>query len=521
MAAATPVMSKESMAEALRQAEMMASVAFLGNSIVEAIRGAAPQQKVEVVFGDVCQITLPKNADLSACISHLEKMRAEEENVVDFRAAIPCLAPDGLVAFWEVFQEKMQFGTFDGDATMFGKSPPVYVKIPTGLNNEHVMVPYCKIMAPKWKGGHIRAYLMRAGDGIYITGQIKRKFEKEVQMIADTVITRLKERSIYAGKSISMDLSFLDKQEDDPWSSFNPDTDAPIFIDVSNYTPEKLILHPETEHAFECDIFGRITQREANEENGRPFKHGILLGGPYGTGKTLAGVVIANMCNQHNITFIQLKNASHLAKALTIVKNFGHPTVLYAEDIDQAFDGEERNEEVNNILNTLDGVDAKDMKVMLVVTTNNPGAINTAFLRAGRVDTYVHMKYPDGPTAVKFLKHYAQNKAGASLLTAEFDYMSAGEQLKDKPPAFVAGIIKKATGAAIFRHGSNIAGTITNEDIARCVKHEEEHIKLAAPKGLQDTYSKLRESLSVIGDAFNDCLPKDGTAKATASCNEA
>ena len=66
------------------------------------------------------------------------------------------------------------------------------------------------------------------------------------------------------------------------------------------------------------------------------------------------------------------------------------PAVIFAEDIDKAMEGE-RSTQMNDILNTLDGIDTKNNPVITILTSNHLENINKAFLRAGRIDSLIQM----------------------------------------------------------------------------------------------------------------------------------
>jgi transitional endoplasmic reticulum ATPase len=96
-----------------------------------------------------------------------------------------------------------------------------------------------------------------------------------------------------------------------------------------------LILNPTTEFELKANVFTLIEQTEACKKNKIPLKHGCLLMGPFGTGKTLCAQVTASKCVRNGWTFIYLKNCRHLAHGLRMAQLYA-PAVVFTEDIDQA-----------------------------------------------------------------------------------------------------------------------------------------------------------------------------------------
>jgi SpoVK/Ycf46/Vps4 family AAA+-type ATPase len=70
-----------------------------------------------------------------------------------------------------------------------------------------------------------------------------------------------------------------------------------------------------------------------------PLKRGVLLEGPYGTGKTLTAFVTAKKCVENGWTFIMLDRVAALKEALTFARMYA-PAVVFAEDIDRSVEGE-------------------------------------------------------------------------------------------------------------------------------------------------------------------------------------
>ena len=177
-----------------------------------------------------------------------------------------------------------------------------------------------------------------------------------------------------------------------------------------------------------------------------PPKRGVLFAGPYGTGKTAQAFAAALLAVKFGWTFLYLADVSQLPKAIQFSKMYGR-TVIYAEDIDRVTDGE-RDEDMDEIFNMVDGIDTKESDILLIVTTNHLEKINKAMLRPGRLDVTIHIGPPDAEAVQRLIKGYAGDTLDASVTGEE-----AGLILDGQIPAVVREAVERAKLYAIDRTG--------------------------------------------------------------------
>lgn len=151
-----------------------------------------------------------------------------------------------------------------------------------------------------------------------------------------------------------------------------------------------------------------IAHREWYEERGLPWKHGVLLHGAPGTGKTALVRALAQELNMPIIQFHLATMTDHdLIEAWDSTMCLT-PAVMLFEDIDTIFQGRKnvattgKNETgvtFSCFLNVIDGVDNTD-GALVCITTNTIEAIDPALGRAdgdgmatrpGRIDQVVEM----------------------------------------------------------------------------------------------------------------------------------
>lgn len=169
-------------------------------------------------------------------------------------------------------------------------------------------------------------------------------------------------------------------------------------------------------------------------EHGIPYRLGVLLHGPPGTGKTsliksIAAYAGKNLC---------ILPATKLNKLLKAAEKLPENSLMVIEDIDSntaslrrqaAFDNDGPEEKdktksgspiskdldfdlawlmsladggLSEILNAIDGISDTHGRI-LVITTNNPKKLDPALLRPGRIDHTIALGFVTLPTFVDFM----------------------------------------------------------------------------------------------------------------------
>lgn len=459
---------------------------------------AAIRKNVEVVkaskneFPTLEKIVLPPGMTYGTGARVLQEMEASENKEVNVFRMLKGIPADCLIAMWDAIKTRYGFSSLQDTQTFFGPVPPCMVSLPIGVE-ENTSIPYGKISPPSWEKGYIEPNLTDTGDGIAIVGKVKQKFVDTVNEILDEAQKALTTNSIYKGKAIDLDLSYLDPKKK---AGYNPTTMSPVFCAPTHLTKEDLILNKDAEMMYTLNIFSRLENRELIKRLGMTFKHGVLLSGPFGVGKTQSAAVIQRIAVENGITFINLKTPLYFAQALELARNYG-PTVLFVEDIDALFDGQERNHGVNDILNTLDGVKSKDaFDVLVVLTTNNVKAISSAMMRAGRIDTLVCLDYPNPDTIGRFIKYFGREYISEEVANDR----EVCEKLAGRAPAFVNKIVMEALMSANLRNPDN--PQISKEDILLLATQSIRHEDLAR---LVDStpIERVEKAIDVIREELN------------------
>jgi SpoVK/Ycf46/Vps4 family AAA+-type ATPase len=420
-----------------------------------------------IVVREGDKIILPDGMEYPEARKWIERAEVAEETVVEISDTIPCFPLDGIVALSRAFTEKYGFTDVTAKTGWWGmKEPPTMIQVQCA-DGSFETAPLSRIAPPKWEGGYLEPYLF--GPQLNVSGKVKRKFESEVKGIISLTRKMLKERSIYKGQAIKVDLKWWDEEK----KKFDAVSDAPTFMETAG---AEIILNRSTEFDLETSIYMLAEQSEACKANGISLKHGALLKGPYGTGKTLTSKIMAKKGTDNGWTFIYLRHADQLSNGLKLAKMYA-PSIVFAEDVDTVVG--KRDKDMNELLNLLDGVDTKDAPIMVILTTNSAETIDPSFLRAGRIDTVVDFGYPEPETAMRFVQMY-----GGKCISSTADMKQVGEALKGLVPAFLKEAVQKAKRAAIFRTGkSDIVNEISTQELLDAAQSVRNHIKMMDPKG--------------------------------------
>lgn len=465
--------------------------------IMEIVKGSKEKKKkkqfgnvtVNRIDGEV--IGVPEGMSLAEARAWLEKIEKSEETVVNFHFEVKAYPSDGAYALFRAMQKKFGYADMIAKEGASGDTPPTMIslKLPDGTM---VNVPWGRLTFP---GMDAKSFLETKYDNskmlFIITGQIKRKFQKAVDQLMILTEKILKEDSIYKGNAIRVDLGFLDGSG----TSFA----QPEFLNnsVKTIKEEDVLLDDVTKLNYAAVLL-RIRKTQECISKGIQIKHGCLLAGPYGTGKTLLAKYTAKVGIENKWTFIYLDDAKQLKHALRLAEMYS-PCVVFTEDIDKAVEGN-RTVEMNAILNTLDGIDTKNNHIITVLTTNHLESINKAFLRAGRIDSLVEMKPLNSVTGAQFLQRFASDKNGNSLLTPDMDYTEAASALTGIVPAFASEVINKAKMYAMYNNRELLEPT----DIITASDSFKEHIRLTT-ENIQPTEDQIvARAVRTVGGYLNN-----------------
>jgi chaperone BCS1 len=151
-------------------------------------------------------------------------------------------------------------------------------------------------------------------------------------------------------------------------------------------------------------------------DRGIPWRMGVLLKGPPGSGKSSA---VLGLCSHLGLDIATLGltgNHSGDTEVNNLLSSVPKNAVVLIEDIDCVFDSRDKNKNENKLtfsglLNAIDGVAAGEGRIMFM-TTNHPEKLDPALIRPGRVDLRVEIGWPDEDQVGRiFLRFYPEASA--------------------------------------------------------------------------------------------------------------
>lgn len=400
------------------------------------------------------KLIVPEGIDLDVAIRAIAMQRDDEEQIIDINHIMDCDVAEGMVAFLRVLQNTFGFVSNKGQKarSFFDKDQnPSYIGIETApgkiesIPNGNLQIPgITGFLRPTFKIKEFRPVFA-------IVGEVKGK------------------------ESSSLEDHF------------------PKFSQIEKINSEDLILNIDTKEEIDVSLFTPIIFTQRCRENNIPLKRGILLEGPYGTGKSLTASATANLCMQNGWTFIYLKDVTKLSRAYAFAEKY-QPAVIFSEDIDQVLkNSKNRDATINNILNEIDGIDTKGMEIITVLTTNHVNNITTAMLRPGRLDTVVSVRPPDIETIITLIKKYA-----GDILEENAKLDKSASLLQGEVPALIREVVERSKLSAIRREG-NLC--LKGEDIELIANSMKNHMQLLKPQE-EDKRSDIEKAADSISQSL-------------------
>lgn len=431
----------------------------------------------------------PVEMSHDAAIQLIARARDAENMVYEVNETIPVHFFDGLVALYRVLKEKFGYaGTQTKKIeTWFGEIsiPPKLIHVRVGPKPMDVIqVPFGEFAFPNTEAVVETKYAMHKGiPCLSIQGKLKSKEKKVVMEIVEAVREYASKQSIYKGRCVTLDRDQSGGIDyDHPLDFFDPFSGAevPIF----NAATEKLI---------ETTLLAPVQNAQRCRDMKIPLKRGILLEGPYGTGKTLTARQAARVASENGWTFIHVTASQALKYGLQFAKMY-QPCVLFAEDIDRITAN--RNEGANDLINEIDGIVGKADEIITVLTTNFANKIDKAMLRPGRLDAVISLREPDAEAVQRLVRYYARD-----LLEEGTDLTDVGQLLAGKIPATIREVVERSKLDMIVTG----AECITADHLTIASEGMRNHMELLAN-------ASEGERIPEVGDLIAD-LVKDTVTK--------
>lgn len=449
------------------------------------------------------KIIIPEEMELAEAGEWIKRKCKENEMEVSLDEVIEGYPLDAAYAFTRAMAEIYGWTGMVPTPGFWGaKNPPEMYGLQTGPNTEDtVQVPWGRFVVPNIDGFLQAHTALRNGwPQFCIGGVVKNKDKEACAKIAQLARDILASSSIYRGRAIRV--KFPKNLED-----FSI-RDCPTFMQTASIKEDELIFSQDLMTDIKANVFAPVeyTEQCRSGKIKVPLKRGVLLEGPYGTGKTLTAHVAAKKCVDNKWTFIYLEDTEDLAHAIRFARMY-QPAMIFAEDIDRIMEGhnlETRETKVQTILNTIDGVDTKSTEIIVVLTTNFVERISQAMLRPGRLDAVLSVRPPDAEAVQRLIKLF-----GGDLIRDD-SMPNVGRELAGQIPAVIREVVDRAKLYALAASGD--CSNLTDEHLTATAKGMKGQMDLLKGKP-EDRRSDMEKAADKVVDGFTNIakMQRNGT----------
>ena len=417
-------------------------------------------QKQKII--EVCQSNM-KYADV---LGFIEGEIKQSKKMASFKYTLLCWKPDGVYQLNRAINEVFGSAVSKEDKSPSGNSNIDTVDVILA-DGSRTKVPFGKISLEELgEDSEININYDNDRHLLLVKGQCQFKYQSLIDDIVERTKELLATESIY--KNQALEITNLSE---------------PKIMTLAGIDKQFMVLSKKTEFELQ-PLRSRILYPEKCIAKGVPLKYGCLLEGKYGTGKTLLAFKLAKDAVNNGWSFVYLKDPSLLAETLRmckVVDRSGHGVIVFVEDIDQVTRGN-RDSAMQDILNTLDGGDTKDMNVITLFTTNHIELIEPTFLRGKRIGSVITMDCLDAETAERFIRETFSEAEGYSVdddLSDVCNYIAKAQIA----PAFMAEIVESTKSKLIFTEETHV----TSFHIKTSVESYQRQVGLASKKAVIET----------------------------------
>lgn len=309
------------------------------------------------------------------------------------------------------------------------------------------------------------------------TENLKKKYEKKLRVLVEKINAKLLITSLYEGANIKIKTS-RNFQGKEMW----------VFEPFFNKSNPNIILNPAEESVVNDYIIPELDIQS---------KRSYLFCGGYGNGKTETAMRIGEVATSKGYLFAYVKNSGDFTKVLSISRNYTK-LLIFMEDLDELAGGSERGSFINEVLNTLDGIDSKNSNVKVIFTTNHEKKLNPALRRPGRLDLITRFENPERGTACRILSNIlVKNEA---TLTEDIDIEAAIELLASfSANNGTSGAVVAEVGSRALRMNT-LHGSLEQAKLLACVNSIKTQVEMMEEDVEEDEHTVIARALGRVGD---------------------
>jgi transitional endoplasmic reticulum ATPase len=385
---------------------------------------------------------LPANmkGKIRSAVEYLTSYEEQQEKKFEFSRVFNYRPWDGANAFQRAMRRVFgTTGTGVSIQTMFGEIKPEFKTINVSTT-ETIQVPWRRVGFSPLEAEFTLFGANTEDFGIVfkLSVEAPRKYRSHIEAFFQVVENELKTNSIYKGKAFT-------------------GGGEPQFLDLNNIPP--VIYTDEVMVQLETNMWSLLRYSDTMRKSGIELKRAVLMEGPYGTGKTLAGLLTAREAVENGWTFILARTGKDDLMEVLQTAQLYAPAVVWYEDIDVVAQGSS-DQQISVLLDRLDGITNKGAEVLAGFTTNHVQKIQKGVLRPGRLSAVISIEGLDSDGFQKLVKALVPD----GQLAPDIDFDRVGKAFDGMLPAFAKEAIARAMRYSITRNQGKL-GVIETDDL--------------------------------------------------------
>jgi hypothetical protein len=245
------------------------------------------------------------------------------------------------------------------------------------------------------------------------------------------------ERSVYRGCVVSI------SRHERGGSDF-----AVEFHDLAPVERSAIVLPEQVLEVIERNVLGWLRHAAQLRKAGQGTRHGVLLHGPPGTGKSLVTRYLAGAAAGASVLLVTGRKYAFVRPTCRLARLLA-PSLVILEDVDLIGRDRRRNPQaplLQELMDEMDGLGAGS-DVLFLLTTNRPEVLESALAgRPGRVDQAIYFPLPDLDCRRRLFQVF-----GRGLDTGGVDLEGLLARTEGASPAFLQELFRRAALMAVER----------------------------------------------------------------------